>query len=129
MYTRNPAQMMRTSSSWVAVWRDYRRLALVAQAGRSVIVFEQASDIGGRAATQRSSRYFFQSRATRFVLPGPGVPADAGTRGALHGRVPESGRKPPLDRSGDYPLPRGLVSLVRLKAVQPSRERAVDSAS
>ena len=87
--------------------------AVVAQAGRSVVVFEQAGDVGGRAATQvrlgisfnlGPHALYFLGHAFR-LLRELGVP--------FTGRQPDPGESRLLVRDSDAPLPRGLGSLVR----------------
>ena len=87
--------------------------AVVAQTGRSVVVFEQAGDVGGRAATQvrlgisfnlGPHALYFLGHAFK-LLRELGVP--------FTGRQPDPGESRLLVRDSDAPLPRGLGSLVR----------------
>jgi phytoene dehydrogenase-like protein len=86
--------------------------ALVARAGHSVIVVDQAAEIGGRAATHvRESVHFNlgphalyrQGHAFR-LFQELGVP--------FTGRVPSPGRGLLLASGQPYPLPRGALSLL-----------------
>jgi phytoene dehydrogenase-like protein len=86
--------------------------ALVAKAGRSVIVCEQASNLGGRAATQLkhgvhlnlgAHALYRNGRAYR-VFTELGVP--------FSGRAPSPGRALLVQGDKTYRLPQGLVSLL-----------------
>ena len=107
----------------------YRRLRWLRKAGRSVIFFEQAGDVGGRAATQVRREYFFQSRAARFVLPGSGFPAVAGARRALHGTLPRPGKEPASSiEQPKSPCPVASFLWCGSRLFERSRKRAIDSA-
>ena len=87
--------------------------APVAQAGRSVVVFEQAGDVGGRAVTQVRQGISFNlgPHALYFLGHAFKLLQDLGV--SFTGRLPSPGRSRLLAESGDTPLPRGLASLLR----------------
>ena len=102
--------------------------ALVAQAGRSVIVLEQAAEVGGRATTQVRDGVFFNLGPHALYFLGHAFPADARARRASDGRIPESRAEPLVARESGRgpPAPRPGFSGA-IKTVQHSRERAADS--
>ena len=81
--------------------------ALVAQAGRSVILFEQAGDVGGRAATQVRHGISFNLGPHALYFLGACVQVAPGARRTLHGTGSQPGKSRLLTREGAHPLPRG----------------------
>ena len=86
--------------------------ALVAQAGRSVILFEQAGEVGGRAATQVRQGVFFNLGPHALYFLGHAFRLMRELDVPFTGRIPNPGKSLLLTRRGEAPLPRGLVSLV-----------------
>jgi phytoene dehydrogenase-like protein len=85
---------------------------LVARAGHSVIVLEQASEIGGRAATHIRESVHFNLGPHALYCRGHafGLLQELGV--AFTGRVPSPGRGLLLAGENAYPLPRGALSLL-----------------
>ncbi len=86
--------------------------ALVAQAGRSVILFEQAGEVGGRAATQVRHGISFNLGPHALYFLGDAFQLLRELEVPFTGRVPSPGKSRLLTQEGAHPLPRGLVSLV-----------------
>ena len=87
--------------------------ALVAGAGRKVVVLERSSRPGGRAITRVERRYSLQPRAACAVLPRAGLPAAPGTGGSLHGRgSPTADARILTDEDRSYAIPRGIGSVL-----------------
>jgi phytoene dehydrogenase-like protein len=87
--------------------------ALVAQAGRSVVIFEQAGDVGGRAVTQVRHGISFNLGPHALYFLGDAFKLLGELGVSLTGRVPSPGKSRLLTENGDTPLPRGLASLLR----------------
>jgi phytoene dehydrogenase-like protein len=86
--------------------------AMVAQAGRSVIVFEQAAEVGGRAATQVRQGISFNLGPHALYFLGNAFKLLRGLDVPFTGRLPSPGSSRLLTQREDSPLPRGLVSLL-----------------
>jgi phytoene dehydrogenase-like protein len=89
--------------------------ALAAQAGRSVIVLEQAAEVGGRATTQVREGVFFNLGPHALYFLGDAFRLMRELDVALTGGFPNPGKSLLLCDGKEAPLPRGLVSLVRSK--------------
>ncbi len=87
--------------------------ALVAKAGRSVVLFEQAGAIGGRAATQVREGVFFNLGAHALYFWGQAFALLRELDVPFSGHFPDPGKSLLLTDSDEAPLPRGLVSLAR----------------
>ena len=87
--------------------------ALVAQAGRSVIVLEQAAEVGGRAMTQVHEGVFFNLGPHALYFLGQAFRLMRELDVPLSGGFPNPGQSLLLRDEDEAPLPRGLVSLVR----------------
>ena len=87
--------------------------ALVAKAGRSVVLFEQAGDIGGRATTQVREGVFFNLGAHALYFWGQAFALLRELDVRFSGHFPDPGKSFLLTDRDEAPLPRGLVSLVR----------------
>jgi phytoene dehydrogenase-like protein len=86
--------------------------ALVAQAGRSVILFEQSGEIGGRATTQVRNGISFNLGPRALYVLGHASRLIRDLNVPFSGHVPSPGKSLLLKGVGDTPLPRGLASLV-----------------
>jgi phytoene dehydrogenase-like protein len=89
--------------------------ALVAQAGRSVLVLEQAAEVGGRATTQVREGVFFNLGPHALYFLGHAFRLMRELDVPLAGGFPNPGKSLLLREDGEAPLPFGLVSLVRSK--------------
>ena len=87
--------------------------ALVAQAGRSVIVLEQAAEVGGRATTQVREGVFFNLGPHALYFLGHAFRLMRELDVPLTGGFPNPGKSLLLSDGDEAPLPRGLASLVR----------------
>ncbi len=87
--------------------------ALVAQAGRSVVIFEQASDIGGRAVTQVRQGISFNLGPHALYFLGDAFKLLGELGVSFTGRVPSPGKSRLLREDGLTPLPHGLASLLQ----------------
>ncbi len=85
--------------------------ALVAQTGRSVILFEQASDVGGRAATHVRQSIFFNLGPHALYRQGHAFRLMRELEVPFTGNVPNPGKSRLLTENGEHPLPRGFFSL------------------
>jgi phytoene dehydrogenase-like protein len=85
--------------------------ALVAKAGRSVVVLEQASNLGGRAATQVKQGVHFNLGAHALYRRGEAFRIFTELGVSFQGHFPSSGRALLLDRRREYALPQGAGSL------------------
>jgi len=85
--------------------------ALLARAGRTVIVFEKASDLGGRARTIHRDAFCFNQGAHAFYLGGPGEQL-LNTLG-MHpsGSIPAKDQFLALDDGKLHTFPTGVLSL------------------
>jgi phytoene dehydrogenase-like protein len=86
--------------------------ALVAQAGRSVVVFERAGEVGGRAATQVRHGISFNLGPHALYFSGHAFKLLRELDVPFTGRLPSPGKSRLLTQDGDTPLPRGPVSLL-----------------
>ncbi len=86
--------------------------ALVAQKGRSVMVFEQAGDVGGRAATQVREGVSFNLGAHALYFLGHAFKLLRELEVPFTGAPPSPGQSRLLVQDGAAPLPRGLGSLI-----------------
>jgi phytoene dehydrogenase-like protein len=93
--------------------------ALVAKAGRSVCVFEQASEVGGRAATQVRQGISFNLGPHALYFLGSAFKLLRELDVPFTGRVPNPGKSRLLMEQGETPLPRGLVSLLGSRLFSP----------
>lgn len=87
--------------------------ALVAKAGRSVVLFEQEGAIGGRATTQVREGVFFNLGAHALYFWGQAFALLRELDVRFSGHFPDPGKSFLLTDRDEAPLPRGLVSLVR----------------
>jgi phytoene dehydrogenase-like protein len=87
--------------------------ALLAQAGRSVIVLEQAAEVGGRATTQVREGVFFNLGPHALYFLGHAFRLMQELDVPLTGGFPNPGKSLLLRDGQEAPLPRGLASLVR----------------
>jgi phytoene dehydrogenase-like protein len=85
--------------------------ALVAKAGRSVVVLEQASGLGGRAATQVRQGVHFNLGGHALYRRGHGFRILTELEVPFTGHVPSPGRSLLVQRNGAYRLPQGPASL------------------
>ena len=129
MRATEPIHLAWTSLSWVAVWLDYPRLLLVAQAGRSVILFEQAGEVGGRAATQVRQGISFNLGPHALYFLGHAFRLLRELRRTVHGTGSQPGKsRLLLEDARIPPAPRaGFTGWIA--AFQPARERAIDPVS
>ncbi len=88
---------------------------LVARAGRSVIVIEQAGEIGGRAATRVRQGVHWNLGARALYCHGRAFQVLRELGVPFTGRFPSSSRGVLVSASGQYPLPLGAASLLRSK--------------
>ncbi len=86
--------------------------ALVARAGRSVILFEQAGEVGGRAATQVREGISFNLGPHALYFLGHAFRLLRELDVPFAGRFPSPGKSRLLLGDARAPLPRGLVSLI-----------------
>ena len=100
--------------------------ALVAQAGRSVIVFEQAGEVGGRAATQVRQGISFNLGPHALYFLGHAFRLLRELDVPFTGRVPNPGKSRLLTRDGRIPPAPRAGFTAGITAVQPARERATD---
>jgi phytoene dehydrogenase-like protein len=85
--------------------------ALVARAGRSVTLLEQATSIGGRAATQVRQGVHFNLGAHALYRRGPAFRIFTELGVPFTGRFPSTGQALVLHGNKPYRLPQGPVSL------------------
>ncbi|MDB5306126.1 MAG: crtN [Gemmataceae bacterium] len=81
--------------------------ALVARAGRSVVVLERAGGLGGRAATHVRDGINFNLGAHALYCHGHAFPLLTGLRVPFTGRVPSPGRSFLVDGAAAHPTPSG----------------------
>jgi phytoene dehydrogenase-like protein len=86
--------------------------ALVAQAGRSVTVLEQAAEVGGRAATRVRDGVSFNLGPHALYFMGHAFKLLRELDVPFTGRLPSPGKSRLLTQDGHTPLPRGLLSLL-----------------
>jgi phytoene dehydrogenase-like protein len=87
--------------------------ALVARTGRSVVIFEQAGDVGGRAVTQVRQGISFNLGPHALYFLGHAFKLLGELGVSFTGRVPSPGKSCLLTEDGLTPLPHGLASLLR----------------
>ncbi len=85
--------------------------ALVARAGRSVVVLEQAGGLGGRAATHVRQGVYFNLGAHALYQRGAAVRLFNELGVAFSGRVPKTARARVVSGGTPHLLPQGLASL------------------
>jgi phytoene dehydrogenase-like protein len=85
--------------------------ALVARAGRSVVVLEQSSKLGGRAATRVRQGVHFNHGAHAVYCRGHANRIFTELGIPFTGRIPSPGRSLLLKKGATYRMPQGLVSL------------------
>jgi phytoene dehydrogenase-like protein len=85
--------------------------ALVAKAGRSVVVLEQASTLGGRAATQVRQGVHFNLGGHALYRRGHGFRILTELGVPFTGHVPSTGRSLLVQKDAAYRLPQGPASL------------------
>lgn len=85
--------------------------ALVARAGRSVVVLEQASGLGGRAATQVRQGVHFNLGAHALYRRGHALRIFKELGLPFTGSLPSPGRSVVVQKDRSYRLPQGVVSL------------------
>jgi phytoene dehydrogenase-like protein len=86
--------------------------ALVAQAGRSVIVLEQASHVGGRAATRVRQGIHWNLGPHALYCHGQAFRLLKDLGVTFTGRFPDPGRALLVGGTASYPLPTGIGSLL-----------------
>jgi phytoene dehydrogenase-like protein len=86
--------------------------ALVARAGRSVIVLEQAGHLGGRAATQVREGIYWNLGPHALYCHGHAFRLLHELGVTLTGRFPDPGRGLLISGTASYPIPRGIGSLL-----------------
>jgi phytoene dehydrogenase-like protein len=96
--------------------------ALVARSGRSVVVLEQSSQLGGRAATHTREGVQFNVGAHALYVAGEAFRLLRELKVPFAGRLPRHGRPLLLDRNKEYTLPQGLASLL-LSGLLTAREK------
>lgn len=87
--------------------------ALVARAGRSVVVLERTSHLGGRAATHVRDGIHFNLGAHALYCHGHAFRLLTDLRVAFTGRIPSPKRALLVDGDVQYPRPTGLASLLK----------------
>ena len=93
--------------------------ALVAQTGQSVILFEQASDVGGRGATQVRQGIYFNLGPHALYCLGQAFRLMRDLEIPFTGNVPSPGKSRLLTSGGrDHPLPRGLIQMATGEVVR-----------
>ncbi|MDR3639353.1 MAG: FAD-dependent oxidoreductase [Isosphaeraceae bacterium] len=86
--------------------------ALVAREGRSVVLVERSSRLGGRAMTQESQGVHFNLGPHALYCAGHAFRLLTALQVPFAGRIPAAGRALLLGRTATYTLPHGLVSLL-----------------
>ena len=86
--------------------------ALVAREGRSVVVVERASHLGGRAATHVRQGIHFNVGPHALYCQGHAFRLFKSLRVPFAGRFPDAGGGLVFDSETSYPIPSGLGSLL-----------------
>ena len=83
-----------------------------ARAGRSVVLCEKASALGGRAATTAAGEFRFNLGPHALYAGGPGAAVLRELGVAFHGGKPSASGGFAVDRGGKHALPGGFLSLL-----------------
>jgi len=86
--------------------------ALLARAGRSVVLYEKASAVGGRALTQRKGDYLFNLGPHALYRAGHGMAVLRGLGVSISGGVPNAAGGFAIAGGVKHTLPGGFVSLL-----------------
>src|SRR5512143_1545291 len=86
--------------------------ATAARAGRSVVLFDKARELGGRAATQNEGGFLFNMGPHALYNGSAGRPILKELGVAYSGRIPAASNGYAVARGVKHALPAGLVSLI-----------------